>query len=527
MALPIVAIVGRPNVGKSSLFNWLAGRRISIVDPTAGVTRDRLATTLTVDERHFDLVDTGGMGIQDIDNLTEDVERQIRVAIAEATVILFLVDVRDGVVPLDEMVAQKLRTIQKPTLFVINKVDDPKFEIAANEFYRLGHGEGILVSAEQKRGKEELLDAIVKLLPEGGDNTPPGEIELKIAIVGRRNVGKSTFINSLAQAERVIVSEVAGTTRDSIDVRFERDEKIFLAIDTAGVRKKKSLATDIEFYSLHRAERSIRRSDVVLHFFDPRVRASRVDKRLAEYILENNKPAIFVVNKWDLAKDTIPTGKWAKYLRDIFPMLEYVPIAFITAKSGKNVYRLLNLAQQLHKQSGRRAKTGELNRVVQGAIIANGPPMRLNRQGKVYYATQVSVHPPTIVLMTNGPELFDDTYIRYLTKTIRDAFPFREVAIKVVLRDRSEGTPGGKRNDNDEIDLAMLPVSAPGDETMELPTLASEPIVDGELDGVEIDEPPALDRPEKPVKKKAVVKKSKADRPAKKPKKPPTGTWEF
>jgi GTP-binding protein len=512
VALPIVAIVGRPNVGKSSLFNWLAGRRISIVDPTAGVTRDRLATTLSHGDRHFDLVDTGGMGINDKDNLTEDVERQIRIAMSDAVAIVFLVDVRDGVVPLDEMVAQKLRTVNKPTLFVINKVDDPKFESAAAEFYRLGMGEGLQVSAEQKKGKEELLEAIVNLLPEGGDNTPPSDVELKVAIVGRRNVGKSTFINSLAQADRVIVSEVAGTTRDSIDVRFNRDEKTFLAIDTAGVRKKKSLASDIEFYSLHRAERSIRRADVVLHFFDPRVRISRVDKRLAEYILENNKPAIFVVNKWDLAKDQIPTERWSKYLRDIFPMLDYVPIAFITALSGKNVYRLLNLAQQLHKQAGRRAKTGELNRVVQGAIDANGPPMRLNRQGKVYYATQVATHPPTIVLMTNGPELFDDPYIRYLTKTIRDSFPFREVALKVVLRDRSDGHGGSGGNDEE----MMLPeADPPTDDTAEVPALATQPIEDGEFEDI----------PSAPAKK---PKKAKADRPAKKPKKkPPTGTWDF
>jgi GTP-binding protein len=457
MALPIVAIVGRPNVGKSSLFNWLAGRRISIVEPTAGVTRDRMATVLNIDDRYCELVDTGGMGIQDTDNLTEDVERQIRHAIDEAAVVLFLVDIRDGAMPLDQTVAERLRAVQKPVILVANKADDPKFESAATDFYRLGYGEPLLVSAQQLLGKDELLHAVLtKLPPANTDEAAPAEPELKLAIVGRRNVGKSTFINSLARADRVIVSEVPGTTRDSVDVRFERDGKAFLAIDTAGVRKKKSLASDIEFYSLHRAERSIRRADVVLHFFDPRAKISRVDKQLAEYIVENNKPAIFVVNKWDLAKETIPTEKWAEYLRKVFPMLDYVPIAFVTAKEGKNVYRLLNLAQQLHKQAGRRVKTGELNRVIREAMLTNSPPVRENRVPKVYYVAQVDTHPPTIALVTNGPDLFDGPYVRYLTKTLRDHFPFGEVAIRLLLRSKAEASGRGGRSTEAEEEIELI-----------------------------------------------------------------------
>jgi len=498
MALPKVAIVGRPNVGKSSLFNWLAGRRISIVDPTAGVTRDRITTTIQVEDRYFDLIDTGGMGIIDHDNLTEDVERQIRYALQEADVVLFLVDIRDGVVPLDEHVAERLRIVQKPIILAANKSDDAKLDLNVHEFYRLGYGQPLILSAEQKRGHEALLAAILEHLPAEGETKPPTQVELKIAIVGRRNVGKSTFINSLAQAERVIVSEVAGTTRDSIDVRFERDGKTFLAIDTAGVRKKKSLAGDIEFYSMHRAERSIRRADVVLHFFDPRVRISRVDKQLAEYILENDKPAIFVVNKWDLAKDRMPTERWAKYLRDVFPMLDYVPIAFITASEGKNVYRLLNLAQQLHKQAAKRVKTHELNRVLQAAYAANSPPLRYNRQGKIYYAVQSGIHPPTIVLITNGPDLFDATYQRYLVKALRDHFPFREVAIKLVLRQRGESS-GGQANLPELAELAsstdasrslppetaLLSSTSPyEDATWEVPALRDEPVEDEALESV-------------------------------------------
>jgi GTP-binding protein len=454
MSLPIVAIVGRPNVGKSSLFNWLAGRRISIVDPTAGVTRDRVTTVVESGGRFFEMMDTGGIGIVDVDDLTADVERQIQVAIDSAAVVVFLVDVREGITPLDQDVANRLRAVKKPVVLVANKADTEKLSQQAGEFFKLGYGEPLAVSADQKLGKDELYQAIVAKLPPDTGEGPPEDAALKIAIVGRRNVGKSTFINSLAEAERVIVSEVPGTTRDSIDVRFERDGKAFLAIDTAGVRKKTTLASDVEFYSLHRAERSIRRSDVVMHFFDARHRIGRVDKQLAQYILNENKPAVFVVNKWDLVKTAMPTEKMADYVRKVFPMLDHVPIAFITAKKGKNVLRLLQLAVQLHKQAAVRVTTGDLNRVVRAAIETAPPPMKGNRQPKIFYATQIGVHPPTIVLFTNGPELFDDTYVRYLTKTLRDTFPFSEVAIKVVLR--AKGESAGPRRDDAIPDELMV-----------------------------------------------------------------------
>jgi GTP-binding protein len=457
VSLPIVAIVGRPNVGKSALFNWLAGKRISIVDPTAGVTRDRVSTVVHHGDRYFELMDTGGMGIVDRDNLTADVEQQIQFAIDSASVVFFVVDTRDGIAPLDEMVAERLRRLHKPVVFVANKADTDKLATMAGEFARLGFGDPVLVSAEQKLGRPDLFDAIVKKLPADAGELPPADPALKIAIVGRRNVGKSTFINSLAEANRVIVSEVPGTTRDSIDVRFERDGKSFVAIDTAGVRKKASMADDVEYYSSHRAERSIRRADVVLHFFDARHRVSRVDKQLAGYILEHNTPAIFVINKWDLVKDVMPMEKMGNYVRSIFPMLDHVPIAFITAKKGKNVLRLLQLAIQLHKQAGTRVGTGDLNRAIRAAVEANAPVMHGSRQPRIFYATQIGIHPPTIVLFTNGPELFDDTYLRYLIKVLRESFPFPEVAIKLVLR--AKGESGGK---------AALPEAAdsaePGDE---------------------------------------------------------------
>lgn len=484
MAFPIVAIVGRPNVGKSSLFNMLAGRRISIVDPTAGVTRDRISTILEADGRHFELVDTGGMGIVDVDQLSEDVERQIRIAIDLAAVVLFVVDIREGAVPLDQMVAERLRSVHKPIIFIANKADDDHQDSALGDLYRLGYGEPILVSANSKRGKEILVSRILESLPAVTEEKL-ADVSLKLAIVGRRNVGKSTFINSIAKDDRVIVSEIAGTTRDSIDVRFERDGKTYLAIDTAGVRKKGKLANDIEFYSLHRAERSIRRADVVLHFLDARSRVGRVDKQLAEYVVEENKPCIFVVNKWDLVKHAMETEKMADYMHKIFPMLEHVPIAFVTAKQGKNTFRVFNLAQELHKQAGERIPTGELNRILRVAIDANAPPVRNNKQGKIFYAAQVGTYPPTIALVTNGPDTFDPTYIRYLTKFLRDQGPFGEVSIKILVRNKGE-TVG---------------------DTGFTEAVAEEPIPDATEAGVPVLEAPTKPRM-KPKPKPKVKKKS-------------------
>jgi GTP-binding protein len=437
LAIPLVAIVGRPNVGKSSLFNWLARRRIAIVDPTAGVTRDRVSALVKAGDRFFEVVDTGGIGVQDPDNLTAQIEKQIETALEQADVILFVVDARSGLVSLDEEVARRLRYVTKPIVCVANKCDTPELDAHAGEFYKLGRGKLICISAQQNRNRKELLALIEERLPcpEGPAAEP--DVTLKLAIVGRRNTGKSTFINSVAESERMIVSEVPGTTRDSVDVRFERDGQTFIAIDTAGVRRKGSISSDIEFYSLARAERSIRRADVVFLFHDPRVRISKVDKQLAEYVLHQHKPAIFVVNKWDLSAG-LPTGKFANYIQAVFPNLDFVPIAFITAKSGKNVQAVLNLAQNLHKQAGARVSTGDLNRVLREALTAQPPPMRQNRRPKIFYGTQVATNPPTIVLFTNGPELFDNTYQRYLVKTFRDNLPFHDVPIKMYLRHKRQ-----------------------------------------------------------------------------------------
>lgn len=449
MAIPQVVIVGRPNVGKSSLFNWLVGRRIAIVDPTSGVTRDRLTHLLEVDDRFVELVDTGGMGMPDSDKLAEQIEGQIQQAIDLADVILFMVDAREGVVTLDQEVDKRLRYVNKPILCVANKADTAALAEHASEFYKFGRGV-LPVSTQQNRGKDELLEAI-------GERLPPPDIEqeeleepvMNVAIVGRRNVGKSTFVNTLAHAERMITSEIPGTTRDSVDVRFELDGKAFIAIDTPGFLRAKGFSGDLDFYSTHRAQRSIRRADVVLLFFDGRERIAKLDKQLSDYIAEQYKPCVFVVNKWDMLAGTIPTEKWVHYLRDTFRTMRHVPIAFVTGKTGKNVKALLNHAQMLHKQSRMRVPTPRLNKLIQAAVEANPPPLFQNRRAKIYYATQVAVQPPTIVLFTNHTKALSQQYQRYLLSFFREKLDFGEVPIKLYLRHRTDS------DKTDEIDAKM------------------------------------------------------------------------
>lgn len=432
MALPKVVIVGRPNVGKSSVFNWLVGRRVAIVDPTSGVTRDRLAFLMESRGRYFELVDTGGMGHKDVDGLTDDVERQIAVALDEASLILFTVDAHDGITAMDEVISKKLRYVNKPVICVANKCDTDKLTSqAASEFYRFGR-KVVYVSAVNNRNREELLSELLERLPPDDEPFDPN-VQMKLAVVGKRNAGKSTFINCLAKSERMIVSEIPGTTRDSVDVRFERNGKAFIAIDTAGVKRKSSLADSLEFYSYARAQRTIRRADIVLLFIDPTTRISKVDKQLSQYILEHHKPCILVVNKWDLAK-SIPTAKFNYYLDESFPSFPFAPRAFITAKTGKNVQALIDLGQSLFKQANTRVTTSELNRVINAAVERNLPPIRQNRRPKIYYSAQVATAPPTIVVFCNSPKLFSAPYQRYLLGVCREELPFGEVPIKLYLR---------------------------------------------------------------------------------------------
>jgi GTP-binding protein len=471
MGIPKVAIVGRPNVGKSSLLNWLADRLISVVDPTAGVTRDRVTWIMHVDDRYFELVDTGGIGIVDSDDLSEDIERQIQTGLEECDVMMFVVDAKAGITPLDEQVAERLRRMNKPALLVVNKCDSPKLDMESSAFLKLTSVPMVTTSVKANRNRDDLITSIVELLPpaEGTEQAEGDQLlrpaDMRIAVVGRRNVGKSTFINQLAQSERVIVSAVPGTTRDSIDIRFEVDGKAFVAIDTPGVRKKKSLANDIEFYGLVRAQRSIRRADLVLMFFDATQTISKVDKQLVEEISTHFKPCIFVINKWDKALDEqMTTEKWAKYLMSAFESMRHVPIAIITAKDGRNIRKLINLAQAVHKQANMRISTGRLNKALRMAIDRNPPPIRQNRRAKIFFASQVAGSPPTIVLKCNDPGLLDESWKRYLLGFLREVTPFREVPIRLVLRGRNEGDPDAiaaapSADDVEPPELSELPES--------------------------------------------------------------------
>lgn len=439
MGMPQVVIVGRPNVGKSSIFNWLAGKRLAIVDSTAGVTRDRMTYLVEFGDQYAEMVDTGGMGVKDVDDLTDHIEEQIQTAINSASVILFVVDTRDGLTNFDDEVAQRLRYADAAVICVANKTDHEELDTQADEFYRFGR-KIVAVSTKQNRGKAKLIEEILERLPKTTDEDAEliGDPEMKVAIVGRRNTGKSTMINTLVEDDRMIVSEVPGTTRDSVDVRFELDGKSFLAIDTPGFRRRKSVSTDIEFYSTHRAERSIRRADVVLLFFDASQRISKVDKQLCDYIAGQYKPCIFVVNKWDLLADSMPTERWVTYLRDTFRTMWHVPIAFITGQTGRNLKTLLNHAQMLFKQTRSRVSTPELNNLIQAALEHNPPPIDRHRRPKIYYGTQISTEPPTMLLFCNNPKGFSAQYRRYLLGVFRDQLSFGEVPIKLYLRKRKQ-----------------------------------------------------------------------------------------
>lgn len=436
MPLPIIAIVGRPNVGKSSLFNCLTRARISIVDPTAGVTRDRVSHLCDLGDGYVELVDTGGWGIVDRDDLGEHVERQIRFAVDRADLILFTVDAREGVAPLDRATAEMLRPHTDRVKLIANKVDDPKWEAGLGEFLKLGFGEALPVSAIASGGRTALVQLIAQALA-GREHEFPADPTMKLALVGKRNAGKSTFINALAGEERVIVSEIPGTTRDSVDVRFEKDGRVLVAIDTAGVRKKNRMADDIEFYAFTRATQSVRRADVVLLLIDATEPVGQVDKRLAALIAEEFKPCVIVVNKWDLAKGRAGVDDYGDYLDKILPEIDFAPVAFTSAASGRNVQSTIDLATELFKQSCVRVGTGRLNQALQEALSLNTPRSKRGRRApRFYYATQIAAQPPTIVIFVNSPELVTVDYERFLHNRLRERLPFGEIPIRLWFRAR-------------------------------------------------------------------------------------------
>jgi GTP-binding protein len=484
--LPKVAIVGRPNVGKSSLLNLLANRRISIVDPTAGVTRDRVSTVIELPsdgqrQYHVELIDTGGYGIQDSQNLTADVERQIAAALGEAQLVLFVVDVQTGLLPLDEQVAHLLRTAGRKApkvLLVVNKCDDPMHEAGAYDVASLGFGDPIPVSATTGHQRTVLLELIRDHIDfdafEHAAAAP--DTGVLLALVGKRNAGKSTLVNALAGEPRVIVSELEGTTRDSVDVRFELEGKTFTAIDTAGLRKRKSIKDDIEFYSMHRSLRSIRRADVVLLLIDSAVPLSQVDRQLGNEVLRHFKPTVVVINKWDLAEKKHTEEQYIEYLDKALKGLDFAPVVFITAKESSGLKPLMAMALNLHQQASHRVPTAELNRVMQQIVTDRPPAAKAGRHPKVYYATQLGVQPPSIGLFVNDPDLFDPGYQRYLLNKMREYLPFSEVPIRLIIRGRrqKESAPLPPQSEIERELAAALPQ---GDDLAAEDALSDEEII--------------------------------------------------
>jgi GTP-binding protein len=435
VSIPTVAIIGRPNVGKSSLLNALAGKMISIVEPTAGVTRDRISTIIEQKDRYFELVDTGGYGIVDSLQLSSHIEQQITQAIDSADLLLFLVDIRDGITPLDKQICQLLRKSDLDIIGVANKTDSAKIFHMAAEFSEPGLGEFMCISATNNLNKNVLLDKIFNKL-RSLESSKPTKPAIKIAIIGKRNTGKSTLLNSIVGENRVIVSERPGTTRDAVDVRFEKDGKTIVIIDTAGVRKKRKIQDSIEFYGYVRATRSIHRADAVLLIIDSTVPISQVDKKLSKIIATEHKACIIIINKWDLAKETHLTGEYEEYITKVLPGLKYAPIAFTTANQSKNIQSVLDLAAELHKQATTQIPTAKLNKAFEAIRAKRFSPSKKTKKGrfKIYYATQIATNPLTILMFVNDPKLFEEKHRKYIINKLREMLGIEEVPIRLVAR---------------------------------------------------------------------------------------------
>lgn len=440
MSKPIVAVVGRPNVGKSTLFNILAGERISIVQDTPGVTRDRIYADGTWLNKTFTLIDTGGIEPESKDLILSQMREQAQIAIDTADVILFLTDVRQGLVESDAKVADMLRKARKPLVLVVNKVDSfEKFMPDVYEFYKLGIGEPIPISAASRLGIGDMLDEVVKRFPEGAGAEEDDE-RPKIAIVGKPNVGKSSLVNKLVGENRVIVSDIAGTTRDAIDTKITYHGTEYIFIDTAGLRRKNKIKEEIERYSIIRAVTAVERADIAIIMIDAVSGVSEQDAKIAGIAHERGKGIIIAVNKWDaIEKDDKTIYKFTNRIREILSFIPYAEILFISAKTGQRMHRIYETIDAVLQNHAMRVATGVLNEIVTEAVAMQQPPSDKGKRLKIYYITQVSVKPPTFVIFVNDKELMHFSYTRYLENRIRDAFGFKGTSLKFIIRERKEG----------------------------------------------------------------------------------------
>lgn len=439
MAKPIVAIVGRPNVGKSTLFNIFANKRISIVEDTPGVTRDRLYATAEWLDKEFMMVDTGGIEIMNADAIAVSIRQQAQIAIREADVIMFVVDARAGITTEDEDVARLLRQSKKPIVLCVNKADSPKQEMNMYEFYNLGLGEIYPVSAVNHIGLGDLLDAVVAEFPDSSASLEDEEDVIKVALIGRPNVGKSSIFNALVGEERSIVSNIAGTTRDAIDTAVTRNGQKYLFIDTAGMRRKGKIDEPIEKYSVMRSLRAVDRSDVVLMVFDAVEGITEQDKKIVGYAHEAGKGLIFVVNKWDLYdKQNDSTLRYQEEIRKELVFCQYAPVVFVSALTKQRIHRLPEVISYCAEQNAMRVATSVLNQVLEDAVAMNPTPTEHGTRLKILYATQVKIKPPTFVVFVNDPEIMHFSYQRYLENKFREAFGFEGTPIEMIIRGKSE-----------------------------------------------------------------------------------------
>jgi len=438
MGKQIVAIVGRPNVGKSTLFNKIAGKRISIVEDTPGVTRDRVYADAEWLRYNFTIIDTGGIEPESEDIILNQMRRQAQIAIETADVIIFIVDGKEGLTPADKEVAQMLRKSKKPVVLVVNKIDNLKDEDSAFEFYNLGIGDPITISAAQGKGLGDMLDEVVGNFSDayGADEE---EEYIKIAFVGKPNVGKSSLINKLLGEERVIVSEIPGTTRDAIDSYLETDLGKFTLIDTAGLRRKSKVKEEIERYSVIRTYTAIERADVCILMLDATEGISDQDEKIIGFAHEMSKAILVIVNKWDLVeKETKTMEQFKAKLKDSLSFMQYAEYLFISAKTGQRVHKVLEMVKKCNDNYSKRIKTGILNEVIGKALMMKEPPVIALKRLKVYYVTQIGTKPPTFVFFVNDPSCLHFSYERYLENRLRENFDFSGTGIKLEFRERKE-----------------------------------------------------------------------------------------